>query len=291
MSVDFIVHGPHGSSPPVLAEAFLAGLAECGADDRAWRLVERAAPPGFDAIRALLERPGDAGIISTCTPIFIQAPLWAGAPPSHDDLTPIARLVTDTCFIAVRADAPWRDAHEFVAHLRSAPTRTAGFGIGSINHLLSLAISRAAAAVVDFVVVPTEPDAFLALLAGDVDWVCGVGAEFLRYVEAGSLRAIAVLDEARQAPFPDALSLGAAGAMVKFSLWRGLMGPPNLGESAQQSWWQIADAVRATDAWGAYLKRNGQKDGFLTGSDFVEFLDLQRGWYRGEMSRAGLIAL
>ncbi|MER2533689.1 MAG: tripartite tricarboxylate transporter substrate-binding protein [Rhizobiaceae bacterium] len=290
MTVDLIVHGPAGSSPPVMAQAFLAGLAECGVDPRPWRTVPRAARPGTDAIEALLARPGDADTVSTCTPIFVQAPLLAGGRPSHDDLTPLARLVTDYCFIAVRADAPWRDARDFVADLRARPSRTAGFGIGSINHLLSLAIARAADTQVDFVTVPTEPDAFASLLAGDVDWVCGVGAEFLHHVEDGRLRAIAVLDDIRHAPFADAMTMAEAGAPVRFCLWRGLMGPPALAMADRRRWWDIADAVRSTRAWRAYLTRNGQHDSFLTGDAFAMFLDEQRGWYREEMVRAGLIA-
>ncbi|SEQ21559.1 Tripartite-type tricarboxylate transporter, receptor component TctC [Faunimonas pinastri] len=287
--VDFIVHGPPGSAPPVLAEAFLAGLAESAADSRDFRLLSRGDDPGVDAMELLIRRPGDPDVLSTCTPVFLQAPLLRGMSLTHRQLTPLARLVTDRFFLVARADAPWAGAAEFVRDLPRRTTRTGGYFKGGINHLLGLAIADGTGADVEFIVTPSEPAVWTALIEGRIDWGCGVAAEILPHVEAGTLRVIAALDEHRLSPFPDVPTLAEIGVPVTFKLWRGLMGPPGLSIPQQEHWHRVARDVTRTEAWRAYLARNGQSDGFLPGTAFAEFLQTEWDWYAKHLGLAGLL--
>lgn len=288
-AVDFIVHGPPGSAPPVMAEAFLAGLSEAAVDPRPFRLVPCGDDPGVDAMLALAARPGDGNVLSTCTPVFLQAPLLRGLAITHRRLTPLARLVSDRYFLVARADAPFVDARAFLSAIRARPTRTGGYFKGGINHLLGLSIAARAGAEVAFVLTPSEPAVWTALIEGRIDWGCGVAAEILPQVEAGALRVIAALDERRLEPFPDVPTLAEAGVPVSFDLWRGLMGPPGLSDDGQARWHELARQVTRTEAWRAYLARNGQSDGFLPGDAFAAFLDDQWAWYEMHLGRAGLL--
>lgn len=272
-----------------MAEAFLAGLAECDADPRPFRLVPRGDDPGVDAMAYLAGRPADPDVLSTCTPVFLQAPLLRGLRLTHRQLTPIARLVTDRFFLVARADSPWTDARTFVTGLPDRTTRTGGYFRGGINHLLGLAIADRTGADVEFIVTSSEPAVWTALIEGRIDWGCGVAAEVLPHVEAGTLRVLAALDDRRLDPFPDVPTLAEAGAPVTFALWRGLMGPPGLAADVQARWHAVADAVRRTAAWQGYLARNGQKDGFLPGAPFGAFLDTEWAWYETHLGLAGLL--
>lgn len=287
--VDFIIHGPPGSAPPVLAEALLKGARETAADDREWSTTLKGDDPGVDAMNLLITRGGDPNIISTCTPVFIQAPLLRGMTLTHRQLTPVARLVADSFFLVVRSDSPWKDAREFLAGIAGRTTRTGGYFKGGINHLLGLSIAEGAKADVEFVVVPSEPAVWTAMIEGRIDWGCGVAAEILPHVESGVLRVIAVLSEERSEAFPDVPTLAEAGVPVTFHLWRGLMGPPDLPEADQKRWHAIIERMRTSDAWKAYLARNGQADAFLPGQAFRDFLDREWDWYEKHLGMAGLL--
>jgi len=287
--VDFIIHGPPGSAPPVLAEALLKGVRETAADDRAWSTTLKGDDPGVDAMNLLITRGGDPNCISTCTPVFIQAPLLRGMTLTHRQLTPVARLVADSFFLVVRSDSPWKDAKEFLAGITGRTTRTGGYFKGGINHLLGLSIAEGAKADVEFVVVPSEPAVWTAMIEGRIDWGCGVAAEILPHVESGVLRVIAVLSEERSEAFPDVPTLAEAGVPVTFHLWRGLMGPPDLPEADQKRWHVIIEKMRTSDAWKAYLARNGQADAFLPGRAFRDFLDKEWDWYEKHLGMAGLL--
>lgn len=287
--VEFIIHGPAGSAPPVMAEALLAGMAEMVADPREWRLVPKGDDPGVDSMMMMAGRPQAANVISTCTPVFLQAPLLRGMDLTHRALTPIARLVSDRFFLVCRADAPWEDAGAFVADINKRTTRTGGYFLGGINHLLALSIAKGADADVEFIVVPSEPAVWTGLIEGTLDWGCGVAAEILPHVEAGTLRVLAALDDQRLPAFPDVPTLGEAGVPVRFQLWRGLMAPPNVSQADQKRWHEIFETVRGSKAWADYLARNGQTDAWLPGEDFRSFLDEQWDWYETHLGLAGLL--
>ncbi len=288
-SVDLIVHGPPGSAPPVLAAAIVAAVAETGLDPRPWRLVSRGDDPGVDAMASLAARPGDEGVLSTCTPVFLQAPLLRRLSLTHRALTPLARLVADRYVIVARADVPWRTPEAFLAELRRRPTRTGGYFAGGINHLLALAIAEATGASVDFRVVANEPEVWAALDAGGLDWGTGVAAEVLPHIEAGRLRPIAALDHARLPRFPDVATLAEAGVPVTFRLWRGLIGPGGLSADARARWHALIAAAMRTRAWRDYLERNGQTDDPLLGDGFAAFLETEWDWYQRQLGRAGLL--
>jgi putative tricarboxylic transport membrane protein len=288
--VDLIVHGPPGSAPPVLAAALAAAHAEANQGEPPWRLLPRGDDPGVDAMVALAARAGDPGVLSTCTPVFLQAPLLRGMSLTHRQLTPIARLVADRYLLVVRADAAWRSAGDFLADIARRPTRTGGYFKGGINHLLALAIAEAAGgADVDFIVVASEPAVWVELMTGRLDWGCGVAAEVLPHIEAGTLRPIAALDDKRLPGFPDVPTLAEAGAPVSFKLWRGLIGPPGLDAATESRWHGAIAGLRQTRAWRSYLDRNGQTDDFLAGRPFKAFLETEWSWYEKHLGLAGLL--
>ncbi len=273
----------------MLAEAFAAGVREAGVDRREWRLLSRGDDPGVEAMQVLAARAGTENVLSTCTPVFLQAPLLRGMDLTHRRLTPLARLVADRFFLVARADAPWCDAAEFLEDIPGRTTRTGGYFKGGINHLLGLSIADKAKARVEFILTPSEPAVWVRLIDGSLDWGCGVAAEILPHVESGTLRILAALDDERRPRFPDVPTLAEVGAPVTFKLWRGLMGPPGLSERAQARWHEIADAVRGTKAWRAYLTEQGQEDSFLPGEGFSAFLDEEWDWYERHYRIAGML--
>lgn len=232
--VTLVVHGPPGSAPPVMAAALAEAVAEAKADPRPWRLSPRGDDPGVDAMKLLAERPGDEAVLSTCTPVFLQAPLLRGMSLTHRQLTPITRLVADRYVVVAPQAAKFATPAAFLDHIRGHPTRTGGYFRGGINHLIALDIAARANASVAFVLVESEPAVWAALHSGAIDWAVGTPVEVLQYVQAGSLKAVAALDESRLVRFPYVPTLGEAGCPVTFQLWRGLMGPPELSSAGRE---------------------------------------------------------
>jgi putative tricarboxylic transport membrane protein len=288
-TLDLIVHGPPGSAPPVLAAALVEALAEAGGMDQEVRLVPRGDDPGVDAMHLLAQRPGDRHVVSTCTPVFLQAPLLRGMALTHRALTPLARLVSDHFFLVVREDSAWRDARGFACELATRPTRTGGYFKGGINHLLALSIASHLKAEVEFVVTESEPAVWQALIDGRIDWACGVAAELAPHLRAGAVRVIAALHDERKPVFPDVPTLMECGVPVTFTMWRGLMGPLGLAPEDQAAWHESLQRATRTRAWQTYLRTHGQTDSYLPGPAFAAFLDSEWDWYQHHFRLAGLL--
>lgn len=288
-TVDLFVHSPQGSPPWIMAEAFSAAVAESGADARAWRLVDCGSEPGVAAIRELARRTGGADCLSTCTPVFVQAPLLGKIATTHRALTPLARLVGDRYLLVVRAASAHASAGDLLGAIRAGGTRSGGYFAGGINHLLVLAIAEAAHGSVEFVKVASEADLFPALLDGRIDWAVATPVEIRTRAPAGTVRVLAAVAADRIAAFPDAPTLGSCGAPVDFSLWRGVIAPGGLAPDSLAAWDRIIRAAIATKTWQRYLSDNGQTASHLGAAAFGQFLEAEWAWYERQMGRAGVL--
>ena len=287
--VQFVVHGPPGSAPPVLAQAFMKAVAQSGCDSRPWDIIDRGNDPGVDALAYLMEHAGEDNVMSTCTPVFIQAPIIRGMPVSVRDTTPLARLVSDTFFLVVDTARGLRSIEDVVAAMRGRKTRSAGYFLGGINHLLALALTQAVGAELDFTVVPDEPTVWRNLVAGRIDWGCGVIAEIQPYLESGELTVIGAFSPNRSPRMPDVPTFSEAGLPVTFSMWRGIVGPPGLSAEQCARWDTIIRSAIGTPAWQAYLEDNGQADAFLPSEQFRHFLQQEWDWYDHHLKLAGVV--
>jgi len=286
--ITLVVHGPPGSAPPVMAEALRAAITAAGLSP--WSLLPRGDDPGIDAIAELERHPGAGDILSTCTPVFLQVPLLRGLPKAHARLTPITRMVADRYLLVVSAACPATDLPSFIAWARRQPTRTGGYFRGGINHLLGLDVAAACDAQAEFVLVPSEPAVWSALLSGAIDWAVGTPVEVIAHLEAGSMRAIAALDTARLSRFPDIPTFGeATGKPLSFQLWRGLIGPPGMSPEGRAALLAAVRAARLQAPWRDYLAANEQQDDPLEADEFSAFLDAQWDWYRRQLGAAGLL--
>jgi len=286
--IRLVVHGSPGSAPPVMAEALRAAVVAAGLAP--WSLLPRGDDPGIDAIAELNRQVSAGDILSTCTPVFLQAPLLRGLPKSHGRLTPITRMVADRYLLVVSSACPATDLPGFIAWARRQPTRTGGYFRGCINHLLGLDVAVACDAKAEFVLVPSEPAVWSALLSGAIDWAVGTPVEVIAHLDAGSMRAIATLDRARLPRFPEVPTFGeVTGKPLSFQLWRGLSGPPGMAPAAREAMLVAVRAARLQAPWRDYLAANGQQDDPLEGDDFSRFLDAQWDSYRRQLGTAGLL--
>ncbi len=143
---------------------------------------------------------------------------------SPADFTMIAGLNADPAGITVRADAPWNTVEEFLAAAKANPggMRVGNSGNGSVFHLAAAAVEDKTG--VKFTHVPFQGAApsVLALLGGHIDAISVSLAEASAHIQAGKLKALAVMANKRMASFDKVPTLKERGIDVSVSVWRGL---------------------------------------------------------------------
>ncbi len=129
------------------------------------------------------------------------------------DFTPVALLATIPNVITVHPSVPAKSVRELILISKSSPGKIAygSGGFGSANHLAAELIQSAAK--IKFTHVPYKSATFgiAGALSGEVDMVIVVISSAISYVNAGKMRALAILDTKRNPSIPEVPTSAEAG--------------------------------------------------------------------------------
>jgi tripartite-type tricarboxylate transporter receptor subunit TctC len=151
--------------------------------------------------------------------------------PPYDasvEFAPAALLVDQAMLLAVRAGLPTDGLNDFIAHLRANASRMqyASAGFGSPTHLACALLNSALGVDVRHMPYRGGSPATRELLAGKVDYFCSNVAAIKPYIEAGQLKAPAVLSRVRLASFPGVATAQEQGVKdFEASNWMALFLP------------------------------------------------------------------
>lgn len=144
-----------------------------------------------------------------------------------DTYAPINKLVNLAIVLAVRQDAPWKTAQEFLAAARQAPgkLRVSSPGIGTILHLILEDLKDRARVDVTHVPFRGNGEAIPALLGGHVEASVVHPGEIVPHVQAGKARVLMVFEPVRDPLFPDAPTARELGYDITLGVYYLLIGP------------------------------------------------------------------
>ena len=146
--------------------------------------------------------------------------------------TPIINQVLDPGVIWVRADSPYKTMQDIVDAAKKAPgtIRAATTGILSDDHLAILMLEEAApGATFRLVHLDGGAPMLKETLGGNIDVSFDNVGSIVKQVQAGQVRAIAVLDPQRSKFLPDVPTSKEAGfPTVVMNSTRGIAGPKNM---------------------------------------------------------------
>jgi tripartite-type tricarboxylate transporter receptor subunit TctC len=180
------------------------------------RFVARAAPDGY----TLLLGGTNSNAI---TPAFYKDLDYDAVA----DFAPFAAIAVDSSALIVAPAVPARTVQEFVDYLKHNPGKVAcGAPVGIAPHALVAYFMKRSAT--DMIFVPYKGGAPLItdLLSGQVQMTFGAKSAYLPHIQAGKMRALAVISEARWPELADVPTMREAG-MADFPSyqWFDLMAP------------------------------------------------------------------
>ena len=319
----------------LIVVALLAGAATMAfaADNYPSKPLEIIAPAnaggGFDALARAIDRalnveklypqptavaniPGGGGAIGFAKMqakakdnyelIVFSPPLIIGSvngtfPGKYDDLTPLAKLITDYQIFLVKADSPYKTFKDLMDALKKNPQAlkvAGGSAAGNMDHLAVCKVAKAYGvdpAKIVYLATNGGGEAIISLLGGNVSFVStGIG-EALGQIEAGAVRALAVSSPERRsgviANVPTVKE--ALGLNVTYEVWRGVFGAPGMSKDAQEYWAKTLKKMSTTASWKDSLAKLQWVDAYAGAADFANFLDDEYKSYQGLMKDLGLV--
>ena len=152
-------------------------------------VVAKSAPDGYTLV---------AGTTATT---IVSPLLIANAPYDLQSFTPVGLMAVTPLVLEVPAASPHRDFKSYLAYVRANPGKVtlAHSGNGTTNHIAILQLQDALK--VSFNIVPYKGSgpALIDLMGGQIDSMVDQTSSSLPQIQAGKLRALAVLTRARVA--------------------------------------------------------------------------------------------
>jgi tripartite-type tricarboxylate transporter receptor subunit TctC len=190
-------------------------------------LASKAPPDGYTVLLAL----------SSLT-VIPEADVVLGRPQMFalNSLRPIARITADPTVLAVRADAPWKTAKEFVEDAKKRPGAINYGSSGNYGtmHVPMEILSQNAGIKMTHVPFTGAGPAVIALLGGQIDAISSGPATVLQHVKSGKLRVLAHWGSGKLEALPEVPSLKDAGYNAEYAQWSGLFIPAGVPEPVAQ---------------------------------------------------------
>ncbi len=141
------------------------------------------------------------------------------------DLQPISLVAYSPLLILGKGTLPPNDVADLITWLkaRASPTTFGTVGTGSAAQLGAVSFSNAIGVRFQYVPYRGAGPAFQDLLGGQIDLSCLEASASLPYVQAGKIKAYAVVSDKRWSKLPNVPTLMESGAPgVSLSFWHGL---------------------------------------------------------------------
>jgi putative tricarboxylic transport membrane protein len=215
------------------------------------------------------------------------------AAAGFDDVTPVARLLSEPEVLMVRAQSPHEHLGSLVDAWRAHPGRVVVGGgslAGGPDHLATYLVAEALGIdpqQVRYRRYDGGGPLLAALFSGEVDVAMSGVLENIDQVRAGAVRVLAVTG-AERVPGVDAPTLREAGVALEFANWRGLVAPPGLSAAQRRRLVSLVTAMHDSPSWQSAVRANGWTDDFLTGRRFGAFLAAETRRVRGVLARLGI---
>ncbi|MCS7108618.1 MAG: tripartite tricarboxylate transporter substrate binding protein [Sulfolobales archaeon] len=204
---------------------------------------------------------------------------WMGlANVSYKNFKPVLLYNRDPAAVIVRADAPWKDVIELTNYIKANPGKlkasgTAKGGVWDIGR-----IGWLKTAGVDPEALPWVPSTGAApclqeLIAGGIDICTCSLPEAGPLIEAGKVKALAVMADERNPAFPDVPTLKEKGINWAFGTWRGVAVPKDTPDHIVKTLHDAIKKVIDSPQWKDFMSKNGFGMAYLPSSEFAKFLE------------------
>jgi len=265
-----------------------------GGTDATARIIAKIMEPDLGVPVNVVNRTGGSGVvghsaIATAEPdgytiglitFEIGSMHWQGLTDlKWSDYTPIALVNEDPAGVIVRADSPYKTAKELLDAVKAAPKgkfKASGTAQGGSWHIALGGMLRAAGLPADHVQwVPSTgaATALQDLVAGGVDFVTCSVPEAKALIDAGKVRALALMGKERNPTFPDVPTLEeATGIDFQLGAWRGLAGPRGLPKEVTDKLVPLAKKVYDSKEFQDFMASRGFATVYAPPEEFAAFM-------------------
>lgn len=195
------------------------------------------------------------------------------SPVTIDQVTPIARLTSETEVIVVPAHGP-KTLKELLDKFKANPGSVSwgGGSAGGTDHILAGLVAKEIGvepAKVNYVPFKGGGEAVSAIIGGHVTAGISGLSEFSQHIKSGKMRALAV---SSAKSMEGIASLKEQGVNVELANWRGVFGAPGITKAQRDDLVKTVETTVKSAAWQETLKRQEWEDVYLAGDAYAAYI-------------------
>ena len=264
-------------------------------------VVNKSGGAGAEGFLAVKEAKGDPHkIIITLSNLF-TTPLATGVPFNWKDLTPVAMLALDQFVLWVNAEAPYKNAKEYLDAAKGASPNKIMGGTGSKqeDQIITVAIEKSAGVKFTYVPFKGGGDVAVQLVGKHVDSSVNNPIEAVAQWRAGKLRPLCVFDDTRM-PYKnkvtetmswnDIPTCKESGVPTDYVMLRGIFMPGGVSKEQVDYYVDLFKKVRETPEWKKFMEDGAFNQTFMSGPEYAKWVEKTEGTHRELMREAGFLA-
>ena len=292
--IEFVVPAGTGGGADQMAR-LIHGIAEKHKlSPRPIIVVNKSGGAGAEGFLHVKGKKGDAHTIIITLSNLFTTPLHTGVPFSWRDLTPVARLALDQFILWVNAETPYKTAKEYIAAVKekNGTMKMGGTGSAQEDQIITILLEQAQG--VKFIYVPFKGggEVCVNLVGKHVDSTVNNPIECVSHWKANRVRPLAVFDTERIA-VGDWKSIPtikeALGTDIHYLMLRGIFGAPDMPKEAVDWYIGFLKKVTETPDWKKYMEEGALKPAFLSGAEYVKWVEENEKLHQDLMAKGGLL--
>lgn len=292
--IEMVAAGNAGGGLDLTARALETALREAKLFPETFAIKNVGGAGGNLARAQVHQKKGDPYVLYLESNRIYVNRIVGTTPLTHNDVTPLGRLITEYVAWVVRADSPYLSAKEILDKLKQNPESVV-FGVGTTPSNDQMNILRPAMAYgidpkkIKIVSFRSGGDLTIQLLGGHIPVISTGLSEAIEQVKAGKARVIAV---SAPKPLPGDLAnvptWRSLGLDVEILHWRGVFAPPGIPRDVIAYWDKTLGQLVKTDAWKKQLEQHGWFDAYADSAKFRRDLDAEEKIYTEILTDLGM---
>ena len=295
--IEFVIPAGTGGGADQMAR-LIAGLAEKHKlSPRPLIVVNKSGGAGAEGFLHVKGKKGDAHTIIITLSNLFTTPLHTGVPFNWKDLTPITRMALDEFILWVNAETPYKTAKEYLGAVKERSggdnrMKMGGTGTAQEDQIITIQLEQALGVKFTYVPFKGGGEVCVNLVGKHVDSTVNNPIECASHWKAGRVRPLAVFDAAR-IPIAEWKEIPtgkeALGVDIQYLMLRGIFGAPDMPKDAVEWYQGFLKKVYETPEFKDYLNKGALKPSWLTGPDYVKWLEAAEAQHKDLMVQGGLL--
>jgi tripartite-type tricarboxylate transporter receptor subunit TctC len=202
----------------------------------------------------------------------------------------------------VNSESPYKSTSDYVAALKAGNNgqfKMAGTGSKQEDQIITVALEKAVGKKLTYVPFKGGGDVAVQLVGKHVDSTVNNPIEAIAHWRSGALRPLCVFDS-KPMPYPskvttaqswqDVPTCKSQGLDVEYVMLRGIFMAPGVPQDAVNYYVDLFKKVRELPEWKKYTEDAAFNTTFMTGKEYVDWVQKAEQTHRQLMQEAGFLA-